>query len=369
MKSSKKVLFISNVPSPYNISYLNELGKLREVTAVFERGFSSERDKSWKDLNIKDFECVILKGLKTSADMALSLGVIKYIKKFTKELVIIANPSTPTGIVAILYCKLMRIPYILQSEGGIPKNGKGIKEKFKYFLMHSARMYLSGMIKNDYFLAYGATKDNIFHYPFASLYEKDILKEIPTIEEKSKIKENLGVKESVMILYVGRFIEGKGVDFLLNACKGISEDTVLYAVGGKCTDEYLKIMASTGFKNVHYIDFLVLDKLKEYYMAADIFVLPTRGDTWGLVINEAMSMGVSVITTTDCVAGNQLIEDGENGFLVKTDDIDMLHSRLEMLINSPEKRKKFADKAFKIIKDYTFENMAFVINESLKKLD
>ena len=54
-------------------------------------------------------------------------------------------------------------------------------------------------------------------------------------------------------------------------------------------------------------------------MASDLFVLPTREDIWGLVINEAMSFGLPIITTRKCIAGTELITDGENGYLLEAD--------------------------------------------------
>ena len=205
---SKAVLFVSNVPSPYNVDYLNELGKLRPVTAVFERGSSSERDGSWKNLRVQNFTCHILRGIPSAADAAFSPGVLRYIRRHRKDHIIIGNPATPTGILAILYCKLFRIPFILQSEGGMAGSGRGIKEKIKYFLMHDACMYLSGMgLKNEYFLTYGATPDRVKQYPFTSMFQKDMMETVPSPEEKQVLRRELGIDAPQMVLYVGRFVQ------------------------------------------------------------------------------------------------------------------------------------------------------------------
>ena len=76
-----KVLFLTNIPSPYRVNFFNELGKLCELTVVFERGASSERDDSWKNFHSEHFRAIVLKGKKQGVDSAFCPGVIKYLKK------------------------------------------------------------------------------------------------------------------------------------------------------------------------------------------------------------------------------------------------------------------------------------------------
>ena len=362
----KSVLFISNVPSPYNVEYLNELGKLIRVTAVFERASSGERDKSWKKLNIKHFECIILKGIKAKVDSAISFGSFKYIKRYKDSQIIIGNPSTPTGILSIFYCKIHKIPFILQSEGGFAGTGKGLKERFKKFLMKNARMYLSGMTKNEYFLTYGGTKNTVKSYPFTSLYKSDIIESLPTVEEKSAIKRKYNISYEKLIIFVGQFIHRKGIDILLKACIGLDKSVGVLIIGGDCTEEYRQIIKEHNINNIEFINFLNKGTLKQYYLASDVFVLPTREDTWGLVVNEAMSAGLPIITTNRCVAGVELIENNVNGFLVEVEDIYGLRQKIEKLLLDKSLCNYMAKNNLEKIKYYTYENMAQVIYNHLE---
>lgn len=363
---AKRVLFLSNVPSPYNVAYLNELGKRMDVTGVFERGFSAERDDSWKELQVSHFACVILKGIPFAVDSAFSPGALRFLRAFRNEHIIIGNPATPTGILAILFCKLFRIPYILQSEGGIPKEGKGPKERCKTFLMRSARLYLSGMsLKNEYFLTYGATPDRIVQYPFTSLYEKELIEEVPNADEKKQRRSRLGIDADTMLLFVGQFIHRKAVDVLLKACDGLEGKPYVLLVGGTPTEEYREIIERLGLENIHFMPFVSREVLRRYYEAADVFVLPTREDTWGLVVNEAMAAGLPVVATRRCVAACELVTDGVNGYLVETEQVDALRDRLRTLLNDPALRYRFGTNSRRIIEAYTYENMARVIANAL----
>ena len=361
-----KIIIFSNIPSPYFVNYLNELGKLAEVFAVFERKTASDRDKSWEIVNAKSFSYTFLKGIPVGNEASLSFQIKRFIKQYKDRIIIFANPTTPTGIVGINYCKRKKIGYCLQSEGGIPKSGKGLKESIKKKHLSGASLYLTGMAPgNDYFRFYGAPIDKIKQYPFASLAKNDILSTPVSTKEKAAYKTALGVKQSNMVLYVGRMIPSKGVDTLLKAFGALNHDYVLYCIGGKPTDTHLKIINDIKNKNVHFVEHAPLNELKKYYLASDVFVLPTRHDTWGLVVNEAMSFGLPVITTKMCVAGLELIEDGVNGYLVDVDDSETLSKRIELLFTNRDLRFSMAKNNIDKIQRYNYSDMAKIIYQDL----
>lgn len=103
------------------------------------------------------------------------------------------------------------------------------------------------------------------------------------------------------------------------------------------------------------MDFQKKDRLKKYYMAADLFVLPTREDIWGLVVNEAMACGLGVITTNRCNAGLELIRNRENGYLVAVEDV---HALREAMLEALENTEALGLCALETIRPYTVETMA-----------
>ena len=376
-----KVLFLTNIPSPYMIGYLNELGKYCELVVAFEKEYDATRPESWKHL-LRDanFKYIILKGKSISKkiykdkmdsapdDKALSFEIIKYINN-QYDFIIVANPCTPTGIIAILYMQWKKIGYLIQSEGGYPGSGKGFKEKLKFLLMSKAEYYFSTCEMDDaYFIQYGATKERIRRYPFASIGKKDLPNRPLRDSQKKEYKQMLNIDEKIMILSVGRSVYVKGFDILLYALKDISSEIAVYFVGGECTAEYKEIIDCLQLQNVHFVDNVEYSELKKYYCAADIFVLPTRSDTWGLVINEAMTYGLPVITTDRCVAGDALIENGTNGYIVESENFKQLEYVLRFLIYDKEKRDQFGRINYIKMRDWTFENMGKVMFEHLQTI-
>lgn len=356
-----KILYMVNVPSPYMVNYFNELGKYCELTVLFDKATSTERDDSWKEYNFKNFKGIILKGVSTDVDAAFCPSVIKYLKKDVYDYIFISNMATPTGIIAIEYLRWKKIDYFLESEGGFAKDGKGFKEKIKKHIMSGAKLYFSTTpVGDEYFLMYGATKDKLVKYPFTSIYEKDILKKVPSVEEKKEFRNELSIKEEKVIITVGQFIPRKGFDILLKACEKLSKNIGVYLVGGTPTDEYIQMKEQLGLDNVHFVGFKRTDELAKYYQSADLFVFPTREDVWGLVINEAMAYGLPIITTDKCIAGLELIKDDENGYIVPVEDVDKLYEKMNKLIMNDTLRKKMGENSLKKIHEYTFENMAKV---------
>jgi glycosyltransferase involved in cell wall biosynthesis len=109
------------------------------------------------------------------------------------------------------------------------------------------------------------------------------------------------------------------------------------------------------------------DILAKYYCAADVFCLPTREDIWGLVINEAMGYGLPVVTTDRCIAGLEMIRNGENGFLISSDDEKSLREKLMFILRDDVMCRKMGKHSLATVKEYTIEKMAVCYSEVLMK--
>lgn len=116
--------------------------------------------------------------------------------------------------------------------------------------------------------------------------------------------------------------------------------------------------------NIVFVEFKKKEDLIEYYRAADLFVLPTREDIWGLVVNEAMAVGTPVITTTNCGAGMEILKNGEGGRIVPPEDSDSLATAMQEMLKDDElaKQTKYTIKNAEV---YTIENMAKQIVEAI----
>lgn len=369
-----KVLFTTCFLSPYRTDFFNELGKLCEVTVLAEENNEQQthRNKNWFSNDIKNFRLINL-NLPRKGKRAKGTFIWKYVEKYDVDIIVIGGYSTNTEIINLLSSRFQEKKIVLNFDGVSVEKiyTRGMKDFFKRILIKSADYYLSTGNQTNKFLKKYNVKDNlIYFYPFTSLYKRDLLQKDLSKQEKQNLKELLDIKEEKVIISVGRFLESKGFDVLLKAAQKLQGDIGIYIIGDKPTEDYLKLSSKVLGVKVYFIEFQTKDTLKKFYQASDIFVLPTRSDIWGLVVNEAMSNGLPVITTDRCVAGLELIENDINGYIVPVDNIETLREKLEILLNDSEKRMKMSKNNLKKIQLYTIENMAkrnFEILERIKK--
>ncbi len=357
----KKVLFLTNYPSPYRVAFFDELAKHMDVTVLFSDRAEKKkhRDAAWFISGEGRFHKVQLKSaLGEKAKRELCLDVLPWLKQ-NWDAIVVCGYSSPTAILAMGYLRLHKIPFYMEVDGGLIREDGGIKYRFKRALVSSATWWLgSGRCTTEYLTHYGAKEENVLVYPFTSLWEKDVLKQVLTPEEKQQRRRALAMAEEKIVLYVGRFTEEKGMDAILRAAVEIDADAGIYFIGGEPTKEHLAFCQEKNLNNVHFVGFQKKDELSRYYLAADLLVLPTHSDVWGLVINEAMACGLAVVTTDRCVAGMELIENGVNGYIVPVKQ----HAPLVEAVNSVLRGNYAAmgAAALETIRPYTLENMAKV---------
>jgi len=95
--------------------------------------------------------------------------------------------------------------------------------------------------------------------------------------------------------------------------------------------------------------------LPRYYAIADIFVLASPQETWGLVINEAMCSALPIITTSGVTASYDLVFPQENGCIVPVRDVQAIASCLHDLVQQPLKLRKMGDRSLEIISKWNYD--------------
>lgn len=362
-----KVLFLTNIPSPYRVKFFSLLGEKCKLTVIYELEYATNRNKKWKVDIKKTYKEIFLNAKRTIYDGGISFKIFKYLNE-KYDFIIVGTHGTPTAKLAMLYMRLRNIPYILNLDGGLMYTLTSKSKTnlfFRKVMFRGAKYYLTTNEESKKYLSFfGIKGEKIFKYRFSSILKKDIEK--INQEKKLLLKKYLNIKEEKVVLSVGQFIHRKGFDVLLKSKKYLGNNVGFYIIGGKITEEYRKILNDNNLKNIYFLDFKTKEELDKYYQISDVFVLPTRHDEWGLVINEAIAKGLPVITTNHCGAGVELIKNSKNGFLVEVENVEMLSECINNILNNKRLRYNMQINNLLLAQKYTIENM---VNDHIKILE
>ena len=185
---------------------------------------------------------------------------------------------------------------------------------------------------------YGASDDRIHvvrHVVDASYYSAQRSK---GGADRGVLRRRLGI-EGTLFLYVGRLWEPKGIFELVEAYERIREAGILarlVIVGDGQDESRLRSMIeSRHLDGVTFGGFVQREDLPTWYAAADVLVFPTRGDPYGMVVDEAMAAGLPVLSTTSAGEIRTRVIEGETGWLVPAQDPDELARAMASVAHDP----------------------------------
>lgn len=352
----KSVLFIFNHPPFYKVKFFNELNKKMKVTALFERKQNKDRLASFYESEKITFDKVFIKGINLGKENHFSFGIIRHLKKHQYDLIVVQGWHTFSEMLALRYLKKHKIPYIFYINGGIIKQKETrLKYKIKKYFISGATYYFSpDLNSNKYLIHYGANKDVIFNYPYATISESVVLPNSLSVNERAMLRKILKIEAKSMFVSVGQFIKRKNLSQLINYWTNRLEDEVLVLIGhGPLKQSYLKLIEKHNLKNVMILDFMQGEELFSYLQAADAFLFPTKEDIYGHVVNEAMSQGLPVIASPHSNSALHLINNNVNGLIINFDDDNEINIAIEQILKNEHMREA----AILTAKENTLEKM------------
>lgn len=170
--------------------------------------------------------------------------------------------------------------------------------------------------------------------------------------DRDEARDRLGINESNVVLYVGRLEPLKGVDILVRAVAELemAGNTRLLIVGGDLKADPLAgrlrgLACSLGIAdNVTFAGAVPQSELPTYYGAADVMVLPSHYESFGLVALEAMACGTPVVVSR--VGGlKTFVRNGESGYLVPWRCPDPFAEQIEVMLANPSLRRAMGTRA------------------------
>ena len=270
----------------------------------------------------------------------------------TTDLIICNGYSYNYFIVPFLLNFMSRKKVVLAIESDTmfsDKKRKGIKGKLKTIIKqlifsNKCVFGLSGgsLLHRAYFTKNGMPDTRVFLAPMIS---------VPYNEEVDFEKKKL--KNDFTFLFVGRLVHIKNIPLLISAFVKTFPNSVgvkLKIVGKGPLKDELK-SSCKDIDNIEFVGAKFGEALEKEYLDADVLVLPSFSDQWGLVINEALSYGLPVIASEGVGAAHDLIKTPQTGIVFKNNSLEDLSTSMLSLYENPIMTLELAKKSYFFMKD------------------
>ena len=334
----RKVVFVTNIITPYLIPLFNYLAKQRidfRVLSVSER----EQNREWiMEKKHMRFTYDILPGIhwfvwQREFPLHINWGVWTYFLRHNPDTVIVSGWSVPAYWEAFLYCKIFGKKFILWNGTTLLSTGSitgPISWVTRIMIKGADRCVTYGTKAAEYLEYMGAQKERI--YIGINTVDVEWFKAKVTMFRRSEnIKEDRNKYPPLLLLYVGRLVKKKGVLQVLKAIQGIhSRDIGFLIVGsGPQAGELKRFCRHYNISNVYFTGFQQTSDLPMYYALADVLIFPSFYDVWGLVINEALASGLYVLSSNRVGAAYDLVHQPWNGLLFDPNDVGEIVSAIK----------------------------------------
>ncbi|MGB0720783.1 MAG: glycosyltransferase family 4 protein [Gammaproteobacteria bacterium] len=258
-------------------------------------------------------------------------------------------------LLAIRDARALGLPILMRTENNFrgtarPRAGciQGLKERIKHWVMRRCDAFgYMGQAGYDYFRAYRVDARRLFNMPY--MVDNEWLRAACAQADVAALRQrhDLGGERPVL-LYVGKLIRRKGVMDLIEAYASLEPDgrPYLLIVGsGEMEVEARSRVETLALSRVRFAGFRNQGELPAYFAASDLFVIPSRDEQWGVVVNEAMNGACAVLASDECGSAPELVIEGETGFNYPAGDGDALALALRRALADPDRLRRMGEQA------------------------
>lgn len=302
--------------------------------------------------------------------------LVSKIEGYDPQAIMVFGWNFQSHLKVLRYFKGKR-PVWFRGDSHLLDETKGIKtflrrKLLKWVFSHVDKAFYVGTNNKDYFIKHGLKENQLVFAPHAIDNQRFCDSKEKEYENRANEWRNeLGFhQDDIVILFSGKFEPKKDPALLVNAVKKLNQTTEravkLIMVGNGVLENELKRMGKKD-PNICFIPFQNQSIMPVVYRLGDVFCLPSKGpgETWGLAINEAMACGRPVIASDKVGGAIDLIKEGENGFIFRSNDLEALKGKINLIFNNNEILNQMSEKSHSIIQDFNYQKICQVIEDQL----
>jgi len=387
-----KIGFLFSHPIQYFAPLMKELAKEKwcdlvvyycseiSTKAYKDNGFGCKI--KWDIELLEGYQYKFLKNYSLRPDVNIFWGlfnpsIFNELRKDQIDVLVLHGWNCLTNALVILLSDFFKCNLLLRSE--MPLNQEFAKPCWKIWLkkiilqhiiFRKIRAFLYiGEENRKFYQFYGVDRNRLFFTPYC--VDNDYFRSRQlSQEEQYNLRVQFDLSDKVVVLFVGKLISKKRPFDLLYAFKKMPSSIrdqckVLYVGDGELRRD-LELYSKQSDLGACFAGFRNQSELPAFYSISDIFVLPSgHGETWGLVVNEAMNFSLPVLVSKTAGCSADLVSHGRNGFLFEEANIDELAAYLQKLIVNHDLRKKQGEQSLNIVTNYSYQNVINGLREAV----
>lgn len=325
-----------DVPTPQRSPLLDTLARDADVLALYLR--TGDGHRGWGSVPV-GHPHVLLPSRKGAA----LVTCLRVLLRRRHSVFWCSGYADRVKVGSLLFARLLRMRLVMRSDSNLDDEllrsprWRRLKRVFLRLVVgRRTEIWTIGDRNEQYWRYYGF--DNCVRIPYTVPRPPPT----PSVPENALIE--LRRRDSVVILFVGRLLEWKGVTDLLEAVHGLTADRDwrLVLVGdGPC--RRVAEHAADHDPRVLVLGARPYDELGGWYDAAQVVVVPSRREPWGLVVNEARLAGAFVIASDAVGSAHDLLTTPDAGAIYPRGDVAALRRELEAAIRRPPARSRLAE--------------------------
>ncbi len=278
---------------------------------------------------------------------------------------------------ALLVAKMLGIPVLLRDDANLLFRRSLLKRAVKACLLKPMMKLVAGGLyvgtqNRTYYQHYGLRSHQLFPAPHVvdnAHFQRESIRLLP---HRAALRQRFGFSsDQTVFASVSKLVPGKAVFDLLRAFAIVQESHrcgLLIVGDGPLRDRVEQEISARGVSNVTITGFLNQSQISTAYAAADVLVVPSYGETWSIVVNEAMNFGLPIIVSNRVGCAVDLVEPGGNGFTFAAGEVDRLAAVMNILASDASLRARLGARSLEIIETHTVPILAASIEDACYKV-
>jgi glycosyltransferase involved in cell wall biosynthesis len=286
--------------------------------------------------------------------------------------------ATVNAMHGMIAAKSLGIPVLLRAESWLRDRGRSnTKLALKNVFFQGLKRFVDavlpiGSLNAEYWHHYFGDDVPQFLMPYAVDNQYFAERARAAAAGRASLQTELGLDPArPVILFASKLQERKHCSHLVEAYTQLSRSGAephpyLVIVGdGEERAALERQAAATGFSSIRFCGFRNQSELPRFFELASVFVLPSRHEPWGLIVNEVMNAARPVIVSDDVGCCPDLIEDGVNGCIYHVGDVEALTRALSRVLETPGAAEAMGQRALDRIKNWGFEQDVHGLRQAL----